>query len=121
MKRFCLVMVALLGVTMMVTLGASADDKEEKSTIKNIMKKYMKGGLCKKVASGKASDEEKAQLVVMFTALAKAKPKKGDEASWKTKTSALVKAAEAAKAGDSGAGTALKMAANCKACHSVHK
>jgi hypothetical protein len=83
--------------------------------------KAMKGGLCKKVASGSASDEDKAALVEMFVALAANKPPKGEAASWKAKTGALVKAAKAAAAGDEGAGAALKKAANCGACHKVHK
>ena len=81
----------------------------------------MKGGLCKKVAGGKASDEEKAQLLTMFKALGAAKPKKGDAESWKTKTTALVAGAQAAVDGKKTAGGLLNKAANCKACHSVHK
>lgn len=86
-----------------------------KHTISDVMKTAMKGGLCAKVAGGKASDAEKAQLVELFTALAANKPPKGDEASWKEKTGALL---TAAKAGD---GAALKKAANCGGCHGAHK
>ena len=75
----------------------------------------MAGGLCKKVASGKASDEEKAQLIALFTDLAANKCPKGDDDDWKTRTQALLKAAKADDAG------ALKKAADCKGCHSEHK
>lgn len=95
----------------------AADDVE----IKDVMKIAMKGGLCKKVATGKANDAEKKKLVELFTALSKAKPPKGDAASWKAKTGALLKAATAVAKGDEKAGKALAKAANCKACHSVHK
>lgn len=122
MKWMCAVLVAFVGITLVANLGARADDKEAKEIkIKDVMQKCMKGGLCKKVASGEASDEEKAQLVVMFKAMSVAKPPKGDAESWKEKTAALVKGAEAAKAGDANAGKLLMAAANCKACHSVHK
>ena len=94
---------------------AKKDDAKPKHSIKNVMKKCMKGGLCKKVAGGEASDEEKKLLVEMFTALAANKPPRGDADSWKAKTSALVKAATAND------GAALKKAANCAACHKVHK
>ena len=120
MKKFSLMLVAVLGVSLMATFAASADDAKPVG-IKDVMKTCMKGGLCKKVADGAANDEEKAKLVEMFTAMSKAKPPKGDAESWKTKTAALVKAATAAKAGDEGAGDALKKAANCMACHKEHK
>jgi hypothetical protein len=119
MKKLSLLVVAVLGIALLATFSASADDAAP--SIKDVMKKCMKGGLCKKVADGDASDEEKAELVVMFTAMSKAKPPKGEADSWKEKTAALVKAATAAKAGDEGAGAALKKAANCMACHKAHK
>lgn len=89
--------------------------EKDKITIKVVMKKAMTGGLCKKVASGKASDDEKKELVSLFEAMAKIDCPKGDAASWKAKTKALV---DAAKAGD---GDALKKAADCAGCHSEHK
>lgn len=101
--------------------AANAEDKASDDTIKQVMKKCMKGGLCKKVASGEASDDEKKELLKCFEAMAASKPPKGDEASWKEKTGALVSAAKLAVEGDAGAGKALKAAANCKSCHGAHK
>lgn len=95
--------------------GGDKDKDKEKVTIKQVMKKAMAGGLCKKVATGKASSEERKELVALFEALAKNEPPKGDEESWKKKTKALV---DAAKAND---GDALKKAADCAACHKEHK
>ena len=80
-----------------------------------------KGGLCSKVASGKASAEEKKKLVALFEDLHKNKPPKGDEESWNKFTTALVDAAKAAAEGKEGSGDALKTAANCMGCHSAHK
>ena len=97
-------------------MGGDKDKKEEKAvSIKVVMKKAMAGGLCKKVASGKASDDEKKELISLFTDLAANTPPKGDADSWKAKTKALL---DAAKADD---GAALGKAADCKACHSEHK
>ena len=79
------------------------------------MQKAMKSGLCKKVANGKANEDEKKQLVELFTALSKIPCPKGEEKDWKEKTSALL---AAAKADD---GKALGKASNCKACHDEHK
>ena len=104
----------------MLSLTSGAQDKA-KHSIKDVMQACMKGGLCKKVASGEASAEDKAKLVEMFEALAADKPPKGDDASWKEKTAALVAAAKDCAAGKDGAGAALGKAANCMGCHSVHK
>ena len=79
----------------------------------------MKGGLWKKVSAGKATPEEQKQLVEMFESLTKNEPPKGDKKSWEEKTSALVKGAKAAQEGKGG--EALGKAANCAACHKVHK
>ncbi|QDV69918.1 hypothetical protein Poly24_36360 [Rosistilla carotiformis] len=111
----------LLGISAALSLSAIAEDGEPKHSIKECMKTCFKGPLVKKVAGGEASDEEKAKLHEMMVSMAKATPKKGDAESWKMKTEALVKAAKAAVEGEAGAAEALKKAANCKACHSVHK
>jgi hypothetical protein len=85
-----------------------------------IMKKGFKGSkespaLLKKVTGGSATAEEKAKLAEYIKKLATLKPEKGDAASWKEKTDALVKAIEKDDV------AALKEASNCKACHNVHK
>ena len=121
--RFAMMGAALLALAFAATLGAAADDKDEapKHKIKDVMKVCMKEGLCKKVASGEASDEEKEKLVEMFAALAKNKAPKGDAKSWEEKTAALLKAAKECAEGKDGAGKALQAAANCAACHKAHK
>lgn len=112
---------ALVGISAAFSLTALAEEGEPKYSIKECMKACFKGPLVKKVASGEASSEEKAKLHEMMVSMAKATPKKGDAESWKTKTEALVKASKAAVDGDADAAAMLKKAANCKACHSVHK
>ena len=71
-----------------------AQDKA-KFAIKEVMEKAHKGNpaLCGKVASEKASKEEKQQLLELWTALGDNKPPKGPEKSWKDKTDAMVVAA----------------------------
>jgi hypothetical protein len=105
--------VAVFAVALM--LDTNVQGGKEPVAIKVVMQKAMKGGLCTKVASGKASDDEKKELIALFTDLAANKCPKGDAADWKAKTTALL---EAAKSGD---GAALKKAANCAACHKEHK
>ena len=100
----------------LVLAGSQADGQEKpKYKIAEVMAKAMKGGLCKKVAEGKATAEEKETLVELFTALHQNAPPKGSAEAWKTRTKALL---DAAKAGDP---AALKTAANCAACHKEHK
>lgn len=104
-----------------VAMPVSAEDAKPKYTIKDVMKKAMKGPLLKKVAGGEASEEEKKELYEMLVALGQNEPKKGDAESWKMLTGALVKAGKAAVDGDADAGSKLEKAANCKACHTPHK
>lgn len=99
----------------------AAGQGKKKIPTKQVMKVAMKGGLCAKVAKGDATEKQKKQLLALFTALSKNSPPEGSKESWEAKTSALVAAAKAAVAGDEGAGEKLKKAANCKACHDVHK
>jgi hypothetical protein len=104
-----------------LALTGIAQDAKPKYTIKEVMKTAHKGGLLKKVSGGKASADEKKQLVELYEALAANKPPKGEEAAWKEKTAALVAAAKEAAEGKEGAGEKLTKAANCMACHSAHK
>ncbi len=120
-------LIALMSCSLLITcfvclpaMGAD-DDDEPKYKIKDVMKKAFKGPLLKKVASGKASDDEKKELHAMLVALGKHKPPKGEADSWKKLTSALNKAGKAAVDGDDDAAAQLKKASNCKACHSQHK
>jgi hypothetical protein len=101
-------------------LSIGADEKP-KFKIKEVMKTCMKDGLCKKVADGKASADEKKTLAENFVALAANKPPKGSADSWKEKTGALVEASKAVVDGKEGAEAKLGKAANCMACHKEHK
>jgi len=98
---------------------AGADEPKHK--IKEVMKKCMAGGLCKKVASGKANEAEQKGLLEMFQSLAANKPPRGEDKSWTEKTKSLVDAAQAVVDGKDGAGAQLQKAANCKGCHESHK
>jgi hypothetical protein len=103
-----------------VSLNGNAQESQ-KVAIKEVMKVAMKGGLCKKVASGEANEEEKKKLAGLFAALHENKPPKGDQSSWDAKTKALVDAANDVLANKEGAAGRLQAAANCMACHSAHK
>lgn len=122
MKRISILSLALV-VGLAGLNAASADDDKPKYTTKQVMAKVFKGktALLPKVAGGTATDDEKATTLEYLKALAANSPKKGDAESWEAKTAALVAAAENVVAGKKGAGSALKAAANCKACHTPHK
>jgi len=115
--------VPIFAVALVCFFGAVSSyyGQDKKATTADVMQKCMKGGLCKKVADGKASKEEKAELLAYFTAMAENKPGKGDAKSWESKTKALVEAAKLCAADDKDGPAKLKAAANCKACHDVHK
>lgn len=102
----------------------AADAKED--PIKQVMKLHHKAPkgtdpTCKKASDGQASADELKKLVEGYKAIAAAKPPKGDDASWKEKTSKLLAAAESLQKGDADGVAKYKAAVNCKACHSVHK
>jgi hypothetical protein len=111
----------MFGLALCVAGVSVAADKD--LTIKEVMKKAHTGKpkLCEKVVSGKATKEEKQELVDLYTAMAKDKPPKGDADSWKDKTEALVAAAKSCLADDKDGPDKLKKAVNCKSCHEAHK
>lgn len=94
---------------------------EEKLTIKVVMQKVMKSGMCKKVALGKASQEETKKAHQLFKAMAKMPAPKGKASSWKKLTTELVVATELVMNGKPSGTKRLKKAANCSACHKEHR
>lgn len=99
---------------------------DAKDPIKEVMKAYHKAPkgvdpVCKKAVDGKASPDEVKKLVDGYKVMASAKPPKGDDASWKEKTTKLLAAAQALQSGAPDGAAKYKEAVNCKACHSVHK
>jgi cytochrome c553 len=121
----------LLAAAVVVSGRLLADDKgkdagKPKYKIEAIMEKVHKGGetsLRNKTLAGKVSKEELAILVEYYTELGKNTPPKGDKASWKKKTDAVLAAAKkvAANPKDEAALKAYGKATNCTACHEVHK
>lgn len=90
--------------------------------MESIMKDGFKGdgSLFGKLKAGSATAEEKKELLEMFVSLQGHSPSKGDAASWKEKTTTLKDAMQAFVDGK-GDVEAVKKAANCKACHDVHR
>ncbi|WP_182866139.1 hypothetical protein [Stieleria mannarensis] len=116
-----LVCLAAAGFIGLPAIAADDDGDKPKFKTKQVMKEAFKGPLLKKVAGGDASAEDVKKLHAMLVALSKNEPPRGEEESWKALTGALVKAGKAAVEGKDDAGTMLKKASNCKACHSKHK
>jgi hypothetical protein len=114
--------VLIAGAALVITVGSDAGEKKDpKYTIKEVMREAHKGGLMKKVATGKASEEEKKQLVEFYIALGANKPPMGNEAEWKDQTQKMLKAAKAAGEGDDKAAMSLLKLVNCGACHKKFK
>ena len=102
------------------TSFASAKKGEQHEIFEEIMKKGFKStkekpALLKKVVDGTATVEEKTKLAEYIKKLVTLKPPEGGADSWKKKTQALNSAMMKNDL------KALKNAANCKACHKVHK
>jgi hypothetical protein len=117
--------VAVLGLLIGAAPGQDDKKDEKPKAIKDVMalhkKDKDKGSFLDKVTSGKGTDDDHKKLVSFYEALAGFKPPQGDEKSWKDKTEALVAAAKDVVGKKEGAADKLKKAADCKACHSVHK
>jgi hypothetical protein len=115
------VAIAVLGAA--ATQFARAAESRANYTIKEVMKATNKGdaSIGKRVVQGKGTPEDFARHVEYYASLPLCTPEKGDKTSWQTKSTALLKAALALKAGEPNALAAYKQAANCKACHSAHK
>ena len=88
-----------------------------KYTMKEIMTKGFKAddNLKDLILDGNATAEQKAKFVDYVENLVLFKPRKGGADSWEEKTGGLLNAVKGVDL------DALKKAANCKACHSVHK
>ena len=116
--------VILLALVAVVAMGqmlhVSAD---EKLTIKQIMEKSHKGkeAPIQVVLAGKADEKLLKEFLSWFESMAAQKPELGDEASWKTKTAALVEATKGLIEKKPNALETMTTASDCKACHSIHK
>ena len=82
---------AMIAVALTCALVLPAMAAEPKMTIKEVMKLH-KEGLHKKFQDGSATKEEAAKLLAAYEEMAKNKPPKGDEASWKSLNDALIAA-----------------------------
>jgi len=80
-----------------------------------------KNSLYERVSGGKGTPEEARKLSNLYQALPGLKPPKGDAKSWKEKATALATAAKEVADKKPGGLEKLKAAANCKACHGIHK
>ena len=107
--------VAIFALAFLADVSTQGGDKKDPVAIKVVMKRAMAGGLTKKVANGKANDEEKRELIALFSDLAANKSPHGDAKDWTKRTQALF---QSAKTDDV---AALKKALDCNGCHNEHK
>lgn len=121
MRRVLPVILTALAVAGVFSLTTLRAEGAKEITVKEAMKEHKKGGLKDKALEGKLTDEEKTKLVELYEGMAKAKPSKGTDESWKKFCDALVEAAKEIKAGKDGALDKYKKAIDCGACHKVHK
>jgi hypothetical protein len=106
---------------LVATSAPALDGVKSRYTIKDVMITAYKEKLANKIVKGEATPEDKERLLVLYEALAKTAPPRGDAASWRKKTGELVKAAQAAVQGESEAPLLLKKTMECGACHTQHK
>ncbi|MBX3732442.1 MAG: hypothetical protein KF791_07580 [Verrucomicrobiae bacterium] len=92
-------------------------------SIDQIMDEGFKGkeSLAARLGENTATSADKQRMVYLTQQLALNKPPMGDLASWEDKTSQLSRAAVALADRLPDSIEAWRSAANCKACHSIHK
>ena len=124
-KSFRLALVAIITVSVgsfAFAADEEGDAKKAKHTIKDVMTKALKGNkLNKKVLSGKASNEEKLELLDLYISLVENKPPKGDVASWQKFSGAAALAAAKIAVGREDGLKELEAATKCANCHKAHK
>ena len=119
--KFLMMAVLVLGI---VGLELAHGEKDKaKYTIKEVMKEVHAGkdSLRGKIISGKGDKADKEKLLEYYEALPKCKPPMGDEAAWKERTAALIKAAKDVLADKAGAIKELDKVTNCMSCHKSFK
>lgn len=111
-----------LGSAMPFALAADEAAKP-KHTIKEVMKiaHGKESTLLKNVLAGKGTMEEKHQLLDLYISMVESKPSKGEMESWHKLAGAAAVAAAKVVVGREGAVEELKIATDCKACHTPHK
>lgn len=124
---YALVAALVVGLTYTAVRAAEeAAAAKPKHTIKEVMKAAHTApegakSLKDKVVEGKASAEEKQQLLDLYISLVENDPPKGEKSDWIMKAGPVVLSAAKVVVGRDGAIEELKMATNCKACHDAHK
>jgi uncharacterized protein (TIGR03067 family) len=80
-----------------------------------------RNNLDSKVIDGKATPEEQQELLLLYTALSKLKPPRGDLVEWKARTGEMVEAVKAVIRGEAKAAERLTKARDCKSCHDKYR
>jgi hypothetical protein len=124
-----LLTVMVLGLTYssVVRAQGAAAEAKPKYAIKEVMKgahmpaKEGEKSLRDVVLGGKATPEQKAQLLDFYISLAENEPPKGDKEAWSKKTAPIVLGAAMIVVGRDNGVELLTKATNCAACHKDHK
>jgi hypothetical protein len=117
-------MLAIAVLALIAGVYSSRADDDSRSVIIAAMRRVFSGQdppLIVRAAAGDANEVEKKRLLSVLTGLARTQADRGDPDSWKTKTAALLAAAQDLADGKEGAGDRLRAASNCRACHQIHR
>jgi hypothetical protein len=126
-QTFVFALVTLAFISAGAFRAADKDQEEPKYSIKQVMSQAHRRpdksspSLSDKVLNGKASKDEQAKLLELYTALGANKPPKGDADAWKDKASTITGAIKDVMDGKDGSDVDLRKALSCKGCHTSHR
>jgi hypothetical protein len=121
---FSMITLSLIYTAIVMAQGTA--EAKPKHAIKEVMKgahvaPQGEKSLRDTVLEGKATAEQKQQLLDFYISLAENTPPKGEKEAWEKKTRAVVIGAAMIVVGREGGPDALRKATVCAACHKDHK
>lgn len=123
MRKLVVGLFLLASVAPGEALQAAKNKKEPPKTIKSIMLETHKesDNPASEVRNGRGTEEQQKILLKAYQDMAAMKPPRGDAASWKAKTGAVIAALNDLIAKKGGAVGRVYSTTDCRACHEPHR
>ena len=98
-----------------------AEGPDDAFSIKQVMQLAHENRLYRELLKEKVDPAVAERLGRLYESLSKQSPPKGDEESWRERTTALLESTRKVVAGDADGPGEFRRAVNCNSCHSRHR